>query len=156
MTSQEATGVIQRRIDVVLATHPAPGAGVAVRLSSAVAAAGAELVLEEGPTLTIRGDAASVLALLGGRYTGGERLIGDDASTSVTAEVTGVTSVKAATISNHMQNAAQNKPPEDAALDIRTEHDEAHGHLTVRLSGSLHATTYLLFLVYLQMTQSRT
>jgi hypothetical protein len=74
----------------------------------------------------------------------------------VTADVDHVSSEKAATVSNHLLNAARNKPEESGTLDLRTEHDEERRHLTVRLTGSSFATSYLLFLVYLQMTQSRT
>ena len=106
--------------------------------------------------LNVRGDARTVLALVDGRYTQGERLIDERATTSVTVQMTNVSSAKAATISVHLLNASQNHPRDDAPLDIRTEHDEPNAHLTVRLSGSSFATTYLLFLIHLQMTQSRT
>jgi hypothetical protein len=106
--------------------------------------------------LGVRGDARGVLALVDGRLTGGRKPIDEHATSVLTARVSDVSSTKAATISDHLLNAAQNKPGDDAPLDIRTEYDESGAHLLVRLTGSLFATTYLLFLVHLPMTQSRT
>ncbi len=47
-------------------------------------------------------------------------------------------------------------PPGDPPLDVRTEHDERERRLRVKVSGTLFATSYLLFLVNLHLTQSRT
>ena len=80
----------------------------------------------------------------------------DRADTSFVASVDGVGVEKAVAIGDHLLNAAKNHPPGDSPLDIRTEHDERERRLRVRLNGSLSATSYLLFLVNLHLTQSRT
>jgi hypothetical protein len=151
-----------RTVDVVLLARLDGVDGPAsTRLVERLRAATDTLVVEGSHSgshlaLTMRGDARTMLALLDGRLTDGEKILADTTPTVVSADVDHVSSEKAATVSNHLLNAAQNKPEDGGALDIRTEHDEARSHLTVRLTGSAFATSYLLFLVYLQMTQSRT
>jgi len=80
----------------------------------------------------------------------------DRADTSFVASVDGVGVEKAVAIGDHLLNAAKNHPPGDSPLDIRTEHDERERRLRRRLNGSLSATSHLLFLVNLHLTQSRT
>jgi len=106
-------------------------------------------------TLTISGALPAVLRLLNGKSASDERLFEDGVDTSMAATVDGVGSVKAVAISGHLLNAAKNHPPGGLPLDVRTEHDEGRAQLHVRLKGSLFATSYLLFLVNLHLTQSR-
>jgi hypothetical protein len=107
-------------------------------------------------TLTVTGSLPAVLRLLNGKSPGGERLVDDRAGTSLVANVEEVGAQKAVAINDHLLNAAKNHPPGDPTLDVRTEHDEREKQLRVRLDGSLFATSYLLFLVNLHLTQSRT
>jgi hypothetical protein len=107
-------------------------------------------------TLTVTGSLAATLRLLNGKSPSGERLIEESADTSLAATVDNVGAEKAVAISDHLLNAAKNHPPGDAPLDVRTEHDEREKRLRVRVTGSLFATSYLLFLVNLHLTQSRT
>ena len=96
------------------------------------------------------------LRLLNGKSPGGERLVDDRADTSLVASVAGVGAQKAVAINDHLLNAAKNHPPGDPPLDVRTEHDEREKCMCVKLNGRLFATSYLLFLVNLHLTQSRT
>ena len=107
-------------------------------------------------TLTVTGSLPAVLRLLNGKSTTGERLVDDRAETSLVASIDNVGAEKAVAINDHLLNAAKNHPPGDPPLDVRTEHDQREGRLLVRLNGSLFATSYLLFLVNLHLTQSRT
>jgi len=107
-------------------------------------------------TLTVTGSLSAVLRLLNGKSPSGERLIEELADTSLVASVDNVGAEKAITISDHLLSAAKNHPPGNPPLDVRTEHDERERRLRVRLKGSLFATSYLLFLVNLHLTQSRT
>jgi hypothetical protein len=107
-------------------------------------------------TLTVTGSLPAVLRLLNGKSPGAERLVEDHADTSFIATVSGVGAEKAVAINDHLLNAAKNHPPGDPPLDVRTEHDERESRLRVKVSGSLFATSYLLFLVNLHLTQSRT
>jgi hypothetical protein len=107
-------------------------------------------------TLTVSGSLPGVLRLLNAKTQGGERLIEEGAGTSLVADVDNVGSEKAVVINDHLLNAAKNHPPSDQPLDVRTEHDALHARLTVRVDGSQFATSYLLFLVNLHLTQSRT
>jgi len=106
--------------------------------------------------LTVTGSLSAVLRLLNGKSPSGERLVEEQADTSLVASVDNVGAEKAVAINDHLLNAAKNHPPGDPPLDVRTEHDEPRRILRVRLSGSLFATSYLLFLVNLHLTQSRT
>ena len=107
-------------------------------------------------TLTVTGSLPAVLRLLNGKSTTGERLVDDRAETSLVASIDNVGAEKAVAINDHLLNAAKNHPPGDPPLDVRTENDERERRLLVRLNGSLFATSYLLFLVNLHLTQSRT
>jgi hypothetical protein len=107
-------------------------------------------------TMTASGSLPSVLRLLNGKSASGERLFADAAQSSMVASVTGVGSVKAVAINDHLLSAAKNHPPGDSPLEVRTEHDEPRALLHVKLTGSLYATSHLLFLVNLHLTQSRT
>ncbi len=107
-------------------------------------------------TLSIHGSVLSVLRLFGNKSTAGERLFDEGIESSITVNVDGVGIDKATAINDHLLNAAKNHPQSDRPLDVRTEHDERRQRLGVRLAGSLFATSYLLFLVHLHLTQSRT
>jgi hypothetical protein len=107
-------------------------------------------------TLTVGGSLAAVLRLLNGKSPGGERVVDDRAGTTFKATIDNVGAEKAVAINDHLLNAAKNHPPGDPPLGVRTEHDEREKRLSVRVSGSLFATAYLLFLVNLHLTQSRT
>ncbi len=107
-------------------------------------------------TLTIRGSLAATLRLLNDKSASGERLIEDSTASSIAVHIDGVGSVKAVAINDHLLNAAKNHPRGDRPLEVRTEHDEQKQRLGVMLTGSLFATSYLLFLVNLHLTQSRT
>ena len=106
--------------------------------------------------LTIRGSLAATLRLLNGKSASGERLIEDGTATSIAVDIDRVGSVKAVAINDHLLNAAKNHPGSDRPLEVRTEHDEQRQRLSVTLTGSLFATSYLLFLVNLHLTQSKT
>lgn len=106
-------------------------------------------------TFTVSGGLPAVLRLLNSKSASDERLFEDGVDTSMAATVDNVGSVKAVAISGHLLNAAKNHPPGGLPLDVRTEHDERRAELHVRLKGSLFATAYLLFLVNLHITQSR-
>jgi hypothetical protein len=107
-------------------------------------------------TLAVKGSLSAVLRLLSGKSPSGERLVDDRVDTSFVASVDNVGGEKAVAINDHLLNAAKNHPPGDPPLEVRTEHDERAQRLRVRVSGSLFATAYLLFLVNLHLTQSRT
>lgn len=107
-------------------------------------------------TLTVTGGLPAVLRLLNAKSANGARLVEDGVATSLTATVHAVGTVKAVAIGDHLLNAAKNHPPGGTPLEVHTEHDERRSLLTVTLQGSLFATAYLLFLVNLQLTQSRT
>ena len=107
-------------------------------------------------TLTVSGGLPGVLRLLNGKSPGGARLVEDGVHTSMTASVDGVGTAKAVAVGDHLLNAAKNHPPGGPPLEVRTEHDERRARLQVTLRGSLFATAYLLFLVNLHLTQSRT
>jgi hypothetical protein len=107
-------------------------------------------------TLTVTGGLPAVLRVLNGKSPSAERLVEDRADTSLVASVYDVGAEKAVAISDHLLNAAKNHPPGDPPLDVRTEHEARERRLRVRLNGSLFATSYLLFLVNLHLTQSRT
>jgi hypothetical protein len=107
-------------------------------------------------TLTVTGSLSPVLRLLSGKSPGGGRLIDDRGGTSFTASIDNVGAEKAVAISDHLMSAAKNHPSGDPPLDVRTEHVERERRLRVRISGSLFATSYLLFLVNLHLTQSST
>jgi len=107
-------------------------------------------------TLTATGGLAAVLRLLNAKTQSGERLIEERVGSSLVADVDNVGSEKAVAINDHLLNAAKNHPPGDPPLDVRTKHDVPHARLRVRVDGSLFATSYLLFLVNLHLTQSRT
>ena len=107
-------------------------------------------------TLTISGSLPAVLRVLNGKSQAGARVVEERAHTSFVASVDEVGAEKAVAISDHLLNAAKNHPAGDSPLDVRTEHDEHARRLRVKLDGSLFATSYLLFLVNLYLTQSRT
>jgi hypothetical protein len=107
-------------------------------------------------TVTVTGGLSSVLRLLNGKSENGARLVEDGAGTSFVASIYSVSSEKAVAINDHLLNAAKNHPDGDPPLDVRTEHDDHEKVLHVKLNGSLFATSYLLFLVNLHLTQSRT
>jgi hypothetical protein len=107
-------------------------------------------------TLTVTGSLPAVLRLLNGKSPSAERLVEDRADTALVATVDGVGAEKAVAITDHLLNAAKNHPPDDPPLDLQTEHDERERKLRVKVDGSLFATSYLLFLVNLHLTQSRT
>jgi hypothetical protein len=107
-------------------------------------------------TLTATGRLPAVLRLLNGKSASGARLVEDRVGTSLAASVDGVDTAKAIAIGDHLLNAAKNHPPGDPRLEVRTAHDERRAKLQVTLNGSLFATSYLLFLVNLHLTQSRT
>jgi hypothetical protein len=98
----------------------------------------------------------AVLRLLNGKSPSGERLIDERADTSFVASVDNVGAEKAIAINDHLLNAANNHPPGDPPLAVRTEHDEREKRLRVKVGGTLFETSYLLFLVNLHLTQSRT
>ncbi len=98
----------------------------------------------------------AVLRVLNGKSPSAVRLLEERADTSLVANVYGIGAEKAIAINDHLLNAAKNHPPGDLPLDVRTEHDEHAKRLRVKVAGSLFATTYLLFLVNLHLTQSRT
>jgi hypothetical protein len=106
-------------------------------------------------TLTATGGLSAVLRLLNAKTPSGERLLEERVRSSLVADVDNVGSEKAVAINDHLLNAAKNHPPGDPPLDVRTEHDAPHARLRVRVAGSLFATSYLLFLVNLHLTQSR-
>lgn len=107
-------------------------------------------------TMTATGTLPGVLRLLNGKSASGERMFSDASVSAMTARITNVDSVKAVAIGDHLLNAAKNHPPGDPPLDVRTEDVEQRALLRVTLNGSLYATSYLLFLVNLHLTQSRT
>jgi hypothetical protein len=107
-------------------------------------------------TLTATGGLSAVMRLLNAKKQSGERLIEERVGSSLVADVDHVGREKAVAINDHLLNAAKNHPPGDPPLDVRTEHDAARARLRVRVDGSLFATSYLLFLVNLHLTQSRT
>jgi hypothetical protein len=98
----------------------------------------------------------AVLRVLNGKSPSAERLIEERADTSFVANVYDIGAEKAIAINDHLLNAAKNHPPGDPPLDVRTEHEERAKRLRVKVSGSLFATSYLLFLLNLHLTQSRT
>jgi hypothetical protein len=106
-------------------------------------------------TLNIRGSLSAVLRLFG-KSASGERLFEDGTESSIALNIDGVGKVKAVAITDHLLNAAKNHPQSDRPLDVRTEHDDRQQRLSVTLTGSLFATSYLLFLAHLHLTQSRT
>jgi hypothetical protein len=167
--SNEAAPQVQRRAHVTGAAHldgiDRAEADRSAQLLRDLAAASAHGPLEiaeayDGArsrlTLTVTGSLPGVLRLLNGKTQSGERLIEDRVGTSFVADVDNVGSDKAVAINDHLLNAAKNHPPGDPPLDLRTEHDAAHARLRVRVNGSLFATSYLLFLLNLHLTQSRT
>lgn len=105
--------------------------------------------------LTLEGALAPVLAFLGSKSGNGERLIGDRAHTSMTVTIHPATTPKAIAINDHLLAATKNRPPEDGEVTVRTERDEAGARLVVHVDGSLYSSSYLLFLVHLHLTQSR-
>ena len=107
-------------------------------------------------TLSIRGSLLAVLRLLGNKSADGTRLFEDDSESSVALNIDGVGKAKSVAITDHLLNAAKNHPQSARPLDVRTEHDDREQRLSVALTGSLFATSYLLFLVHLHLTQSRT
>jgi len=107
-------------------------------------------------TLTVSGSLPAVLRLLNGKSPSGERHLDERADTALVASVDNVGTEKAVAISDHVLNASKNHPPGDQPLDVRTEHDERDRRLRVKVGGTLFATSYLLFLVNLHLTQSRT
>jgi hypothetical protein len=107
-------------------------------------------------TLTVSGALPAVLRVLNGKSPSAERLIEERADTSFVANVYDIGAEKAIAINDHLLNAAKNHPPGDPPLDVRTEHEERAKRLRVKVSGSLFATSYLLFLLNLHLTQSRT
>ena len=159
---------VARRADVTGVVHVAierAAADRSVQLIRALVAASAHGVIEIAEayderiarlTLTVAGSLPAVLRFLNGKAPSGERIVEDRAGTSFVADVENVGAEKAIAINDHLLNAAKNHPPGDPPLDVRTEHEEEAKRLRVKLSGSLFATSYLLFLVNLHLTQSRT
>jgi hypothetical protein len=167
--SNEAAPPVQRRAHVTGAVHldgiDRARADRSAQLLRDLAAASAQGALEiveaydearSRLVLTVTGSLPGVLRLLNGKTQAGERLIEERVGTSLVADVDSVGSEKAVAINDHLLNAAKNHPPGDPPLDVRTEHDAPHARLRVRVDGSLFATSYLLFLVNLHLTQSRT
>jgi hypothetical protein len=107
-------------------------------------------------TLTASGRLPAVLRLLNATTASGARLIADGSNATLAAHVENVGTVKAVAIGDHLLNAAKNHPLGGPPLEVRTEHDERGTRLHVTLNGSLSATSYLLSLVNLHLTQSRT
>lgn len=85
----------------------------------------------------------------------GERLFPERASSSLIVRAVPVPQTRVVAIGDHLMGASENHPRDDAPLHFRTEYDEADERLEVRLDGSLFATNYLMFLVYMQLTQGR-
>ena len=167
--SNEAAPQVVRRAHVTGVVHldgidrPTADRSAQVVRDFAAACAHGPLEIEEAYdeprsrlTLTVTGSLPGVLRLLNGKTQGGARLIDDRAGTSLVAGFDNVGSEKAVAINDHLLNAAKNHPRGDQPLDVRTEHDALRARLTVRVDGSLFATSYLLFLVNLHLTQSRT
>jgi len=167
--SSEAAPRVQRRAHVTGAVHldginraEADRSAQLLR-DLAVTSAHGPLAIEESYddarsrlTLTVAGSLPGVLRLLNGKAQSGERLVEERVGTSFVADVDNVGREKAVAINDHLLNAAKNHPPGDQRIDVRTEHDAPHARLRVRVDGSLFATSYLLFLVNLHLTQSRT
>lgn len=107
-------------------------------------------------TLTASGRLPAVLGLLNAKTASGARLIEDGSDAALAAHVENVGTLKAVAIADHLLNAAKNHPAGGSRLEVHTQHDEPGSQLHVTLRGSLFATSHLLFLVNLHLTQSRT
>lgn len=104
--------------------------------------------------VTVAGSVPVALRVLEASVESG-RLFPERAPSSLTVTAAPVRPVRVVAITDHLMGASENHPRDDAPLDFRTEYDESEARLTVRLHGSLFATTYLMFLVYIQLTQGR-
>ena len=58
-------------------------------------------------------------------------------------------------LGDHLTSAAKNHPPQDAPLSLLTRYDEERERLDVEIRGTVFAAGYLLFLTWLQVSQSR-
>ena len=85
----------------------------------------------------------------------GKRLFEEQARVSMTVQIDPVQRPAAIAVTDHLLAAAKNHPPHDLPLRIDTDYDEAHARLEVMLAGSVFATSYLLMLIHVHLTQSR-
>ena len=113
---------------------------------------------QEAACLTVRisGLLAPVLRLIALKGPNDRPWIDDGAESTVEVVIAPVAKEKAIALNDNLLAAAKHRPQEGSALSIRNEHDETAQKLVVHLSGSLYATSYLLFLTHLHLTQSRT
>ena len=58
-------------------------------------------------------------------------------------------------LGDHLASAAKNHPPGPTPLRLETQYDEEAERLLIEVTGTVLATSYLLFLTWLQVTQSR-
>ena len=105
--------------------------------------------------LTLHGAVATALRALEARTEGDERLLPEGAPSVLVVRAEPVSPGRVIAITDHLTGASDNHPRDDAPLDYRIDYEEAEARLTVRLMGSLFSTSYLMFLVHMQLTQGR-
>jgi hypothetical protein len=104
--------------------------------------------------VTVAGSVPVALRVLEGSADG-VRIFPERAPSSLVVTAAPVRPFRVVAITDHLVGASENHPHDHGPLDFRTEYDEAGARLTVRLTGTLFATSYLMFLVYIQLTQGR-
>jgi hypothetical protein len=102
----------------------------------------------------LEGSIPATLHVLEAKTPQGKSVVGERTVVNTAAVVRRLHRHGASIIANHLMSAAQNHPQSDLPLRMETPYDEPQQRLTVQLSGSAFATSYLLWIVAVQMTQS--
>lgn len=103
----------------------------------------------------LEGAVVTALRVLETRNEGGDRLFPEQAHSTFVVHAQPVSPGRVVAINDHLMGASENHPRDDTPLDFRAEYDESEARLALRLSGSLFATSYLMFLIHMQLTQGR-
>jgi hypothetical protein len=104
--------------------------------------------------IQLEGSVAATLHVLEAKTAQGQPVVDERTVVNTAAVVGRLHRHGASIIANHLMSAAQNHPQSDLPLRMENPYDEPQQRLTVRLSGSAFATSYLLWIVAVQMTQS--
>jgi hypothetical protein len=166
MTMTTEAKQIQGRVSGTVRLTDADAAATPRVLEQARARAAA--LVEKGPlevsadveadgtsVLMLRGAVATALRVLEARTEGDARLFPEAAPSALVVQAEPVSPGRVIAITDHLNGASDNHPRDDAPLGYRIEYAEPEARLTVTLTGSLFSTSYLMFLVHIQLTQGR-
>ena len=104
--------------------------------------------------VTLTGSLASA-KLLAYKTENHDSLFSDEQETAITVKIVPFPHPRSVSINDHIIAASKNHPQNDIPLVLDTRYDEDTEQFTLIFKGSFFATTYLLFLVAIRLTQAR-